>query len=254
MILIPIIFNTIKVQCVLSINIFTEKIYVIIWFWFFILSILTFIDLILFIFKNCLASQRYFYVKKHVLIFNTLQNNQQQNKHNNQQNQSKTPSMQYSNQLKLLNNFSNKTLKPDIILVLKIIAANVNGLVVSELVKYLWESFLRVEAENEQRKGIEFIQDYDYGDPSENEDEEDAAGADEKMNATPAFPINREPAGSTSSATAPLVVPNKSSGIRSILRLNSKSSDTTVPKQQDDQTKTIKATTGDKQPTNGSMV
>ena len=42
-----------------------------------------------------------------------------------------------------LNAFANKHLKPDIVLVLKIIAANVNGLVVSELVKELWEAYLR---------------------------------------------------------------------------------------------------------------
>ncbi len=93
----------------------------ILWFWFVILTILTLVDLWTFVIKNCLESQRYKYVKKHVLIFSDVEKN---------------------NQSVLLHKFATKYLKPDVVLVMKILATNVNGLVVSELVKYLWQSYL----------------------------------------------------------------------------------------------------------------
>jgi hypothetical protein len=143
------------VQCVLSINIFTEKIYIILWFWFVILTTLTFFDLIIFLFKICWPTQRYKYVKKHVLIFNNLSN---------------------QNQLKALNKFAKKHLKPDIVFVLKILAANVNGMVVSELVKKLWETYYKTYHGNDADdtyKNIELkkpISDDETDEPNDNED------------------------------------------------------------------------------------
>ena len=113
------------VQCILSINIFTEKIYIILWFWFVILTVLTVIDLILFLFRNGLSSQRNRYVKKHVEIFSKLNKEEHG---------------------AILAKFSNKFLKPDVVLVLKIIATNVNGIVVSELIKDLWDSYYKKNA------------------------------------------------------------------------------------------------------------
>ena len=46
-------------------------------------------------------------------------------------------------QKKLLNDFANKYLKPDVVLVFKIIATNVNGVVTSELIKQLWDLYVR---------------------------------------------------------------------------------------------------------------
>lgn len=98
-----------------------------------------------------------------------------------------------SSQTKSLNEFTNDFLKPDIVLVLKIIAANVNGLVVSELVKHLWETFLRSKAD---KSGIS-------QDPHVNNvnDEDDF---DEEDNKTALFPLNRQPvSGSDSDLTKP---------------------------------------------------
>jgi hypothetical protein len=47
-----------------------------------------------------------------------------------------------NNQGELLHKFATEYLKPDVVLVMKILATNVNGLVVSELVKYLWQSYV----------------------------------------------------------------------------------------------------------------
>lgn len=206
------------VQCVLSINIFTEKIYIILWFWFVVLSAFTFIDLCMFVFRNCLPSQRYFYVKKHVFIFSNLKK---------------------TNQMKVLNEFSNKFLKPDVILVLKIIATNVNDLVVSELVKHLWDSFVRQRPSLAADKDDDpnFIQDYDYGEPS---DDDEAVNNGEK---TPAFPLENK-ANSRRSVDEEKSSPDSKSannpqGIKSILRslkrpsTNDDQNDVTVIKKND---------------------
>jgi len=44
---------------------------------------------------------------------------------------------------KLLNQFALNYLRPDLILVLKLLATNVNAMVVSELIKRLWDAYLR---------------------------------------------------------------------------------------------------------------
>lgn len=111
------------VQCVLSINIFTEKIYIILWFWYVILSVITIIDLFTFIIRNCLPNQRYNYIRKHVLIFSKIEDKED---------------------LKHLKKFTQNYLRPDLILVLKLLATNVNAMVVSELTKRLWDKYLRV--------------------------------------------------------------------------------------------------------------
>lgn len=43
----------------------------------------------------------------------------------------------------MLNNFTQNYLRPDLILVLKLLATNVNAMVVSELTKRLWDTYLR---------------------------------------------------------------------------------------------------------------
>lgn len=174
------------VQCVLSINIFTEKIYIILWFWFVILSVITFFDLFVFLFKFCFPSQRYFYVRKHVLIFSSLDDNDKLPKSSSKAtaaapatSNNKKPLLH--SEVQMLNAFANKHLKPDIVLVLKIIAANVNGLVVSELVKELWDAYLRNPPFRVDKKEDDCVQETDYG---EYDEQEEDAGA---------FPIHRQP-------------------------------------------------------------
>lgn len=174
----------------LSINIFTEKIYVILWFWFVILSVVTFFDLIFFMIKNMFASQRYFYVKKHVVIFSSLQPPLPPRSTTTAT--TKKDSKPRPSQLRALNEFSNKFLKPDIVLVLKIIAANVNGLVVSELIKYLWEAFLRSKP-NDYDDDLRRQDDDDYLNEKEMQEEDDD---DEDEGRTASFPLNRQSASS----------------------------------------------------------
>lgn len=192
----------------LSINIFTEKIYVILWFWFVVLSVVTFFDLIFFVIKNMFASQRYFYVKKHVVIFSSLEPASPRVGGGKDKTNKPRPS-----QLRALNEFSNKFLKPDIVLVLKIIAANVNGLVVSELVKYLWEAFLRTKNDD-----IDNDVGYDDFGPQNDDEYLEEKEMNDEMDAdrTASFPLNRQPVGGDSSSAEPSRMPtaesNKNNG------------------------------------------
>lgn len=74
-------------------------------------------------FRHCLPFQRHNYIRKHVLIFSKVDENIQENK-------------------KLLKQFAIDYLRPDLVLVLKLLATNVNAMVVSELIKRLWDSYL----------------------------------------------------------------------------------------------------------------
>lgn len=125
------------VQCVLTINIFVEKIYIIIWFWFVILSFITLFDMFAFIYRNCIPFVRHNYVMKHLLVFNRLPEGHK----------------------KTFKDFTANHLKPDVVLVMRILSNNVNSMVVSELVKTMWESFLsnhKLEKVNvkKQRKSV----------------------------------------------------------------------------------------------------
>jgi hypothetical protein len=81
---------------------------------------ITFFDLFAFIVRNCLPFSRRSYVEKHLLVFNKLQKDQE----------------------KAFKDFTTNHLKPDVILVYRILSNNVNSMVVSELVKSMWESYV----------------------------------------------------------------------------------------------------------------
>ena len=110
------------VQCVLTINIFTEKIYVILWFWFVFLAIFTAYDLVKFFLTNFLPRSRHSYVSKHIRIFNTIKQRALRQK---------------------LKEFSNSYLKPDVVFVLHLLSHNVNSIVASEISSDLWLKYCK---------------------------------------------------------------------------------------------------------------
>jgi hypothetical protein len=98
-------------------------------------------------------------VKKHVQIFSKI------NKEEHGQ---------------ILDKFSNKFLKPDVVLVFKIIATNVNGIIVSELIKELWESYYK-----KHKPQINFqdqAKNYDNGENDDENDDDDEIEDDEDYN------------------------------------------------------------------------
>jgi innexin len=192
------------VQCVLSINIFTEKIYIILWFWFVVLTALTFFDLILFLSKICWPQQRYKYVKKHVLIFNDLAN---------------------QNQLKTLNKFAKKHLKPDIVFVLKILAANVNGMVVSELVKKLWEAYYKTYYSNDLENNYKNIELKKATSDEETDDQNDNEDASFNDPTIPKFPNRSDNQKSKHTQSPPLPQSAQASLLQSNMAKNNPKSE-----------------------------
>lgn len=106
-----------SVQCVLPINLFNEKLFLFLWFWIFFLCIAllcSFVRHLIFAVTNQLD-----YVNKHF-------------KFTQYRNMSKSP---------LLREFAVEYLAIDGIFVLRIIGSNTNSLVVTDIVKGLWENF-----------------------------------------------------------------------------------------------------------------
>lgn len=158
------------VQCVLTINIFVEKVYVIIWFWFVLLTIVTLVDLFSFIYRNFFAFNRNAYVKKHLLVFSSLSTKEQT----------------------VFKDFTTKHLKPDVVFVFRLLANNVNAMVVSELVKVMWESF----AGNYKLEKVNVHKPIDPNEDDNDEDDDDVDNISDGES-MPRFPTGRPDIDST---------------------------------------------------------
>lgn len=109
------------VQCVLSINFFNEKIYLILWFWLVFLSAITAISLVIWLARIIFRIDQLRFVKRHLRGMGKLKRTEDK---------------------KLLRKFVVEYLRQDGVLVLRLINSNVNSLVVGELVAEMWENFL----------------------------------------------------------------------------------------------------------------
>lgn len=125
-----------------------------------LLTIITLFDLFTFIFHNCLKKQRNKYVEKHLLVFSKLTSRDQ----------------------KVFKDFSNKFLRPDVILVFRILSNNVNAMVVSELVKTMWDSYCNNYESSKQAS----LHDNDENNDLDNQNH---YTSDENDN-IPGFPLN----------------------------------------------------------------
>ena len=114
------------VQCVLSINFFNEKIYVIIWFWLVLLCTLTGVSLFVWLARTVFRVDQLRYIKRHLRSMDKLRGGQRG----------------VGQDKKLLKRFVMDYLRQDGVLVLRLVNANVNSLVVAELIAELWDHFL----------------------------------------------------------------------------------------------------------------
>ena len=123
-----------------------------------LLTVITLFDLCSFIFRNCFNKQRNKYVEKHLLVFSKLS----------------------SRDHKVFKDFTNKFLRPDVILVFRILSNNVNAMVVSELIKNMWDSF---------RNNYESTKAISVDDINDDDDNQNDYISDDNDN-IPRFPIN----------------------------------------------------------------
>ena len=109
------------VQCVLSINFFNEKIYMIIWCWLVLLSIITAMSLVLWITRSVFHLDQMHYIKRHLRYANKLQRSEDK---------------------KLVTKFVKNYLRQDGIVVIRLLNSNVNSITVADFVAELWDNFV----------------------------------------------------------------------------------------------------------------
>ena len=126
------------VQCVLSINLFNEKIFIFIWYWLFIVSLFNIFDLASWLYTLKLnSSNRYCYIKRKL----------------------KSIKSSYLDDLKsgsryeerMVAKFVDHYLQEDGVLALRLLSRNVHDLIVSQVVSQLYNSFRVQEQEKESR-------------------------------------------------------------------------------------------------------
>src|SRR6218665_378925 len=106
------------VQCVLPINLFNEKIFTVLWFWLFILAVLTLIALVHWLCRLIYWPVNYRFVKRKLNFFEDVH--------------------QDSSSLK---RFADNYLRRDGLFILRLVAKNAGDLVATEILTALWDNF-----------------------------------------------------------------------------------------------------------------
>jgi len=112
-------------QCILTFNLYNERIYAFLWFWIFTIVIsFTLVDLISWLSRVMFGSiYRYNFVKKRLKVFVHEKND------------------------RLIRKFANKYLGPDIIFLLRLLEYNASATLVYDLINQMWDQF-----KNEMKK------------------------------------------------------------------------------------------------------
>ncbi|ESO09249.1 hypothetical protein HELRODRAFT_73579 [Helobdella robusta] len=118
------------VQCVLPINLFNEKIYLFIWFWLALVSIVLAFSLVTWMTRVALRVEKRRYVKKHLHLMNKIQ---------------------FDSDKKQVVKFVEDYLKQDGVFILRLVGHNTNAITVTEFVCHLWD-FYRMKPLTERFK------------------------------------------------------------------------------------------------------
>lgn len=148
------------VQCVLPINLFNEKVYLFLWFWFVMVAFLTFYNLLKWIYLIVVKRNNYAYVKKYLKI-------------------SGKP-LQPSDKI-VCKKFAEHYLRDDGCFATRMISINTSDLVVTDMISSMFLEFRESE----------------YPNVSENREEPIISDDDRKMNAAPNLNHNPHHPGAT---------------------------------------------------------
>ena len=122
------------VQCVLTINLFNEKIFIFIWFWFVFVSIMTIVSTLTWLFRALYWPGQVHYVKKQLRAFDTMQ---------------REPGV--------LAKFTENYLRRDGLFLIRLIGQNIGEVVAGETLCGLWNNYSperRLIAEKPGRKHV----------------------------------------------------------------------------------------------------
>jgi hypothetical protein len=110
------------VQCVLTINLFNEMIYLFIWFWLVFVAFLSVVGVLLLVSRMLYTPDRTMYIEKHLVVDNVYNPESQRDK-------------------MLLNKFVNDYLRLDGVLMLRLVGHNTNKVVVNEFICALFDMY-----------------------------------------------------------------------------------------------------------------
>ena len=110
-------------HCVLPINLFNEKFFVILWFWLSLVTIMSFANLVYASFLVWHGGQKVSFAKKYLYMCNMYDKNDFMSR-------------------KLLHKFCNKHLRQDGIFLLKMISRESGPVIVTDIIKELWEIYI----------------------------------------------------------------------------------------------------------------
>lgn len=115
------------VQCVLSINLFNEKIFIFIWYWLCLVSLFNIFDLLSWSYTLIINShERYMYIKRRILALKDTNSSTQNLARIDKE---------------LFKEFVNNYLKEDGVLALRLLSRNAHDLIVSEVVSKLYDLY-----------------------------------------------------------------------------------------------------------------
>ena len=110
------------VQCVLPINLYTEKMFVFLWFWIVMVMFLTTFDLIGWILKSAVSKDRYRFIENSLLVTERMNRSIKREK-------------------SLCWRFVHDYLRLDGVFVLRLIASNTNKITSSEIIASIWDNW-----------------------------------------------------------------------------------------------------------------
>ncbi|XP_063438780.1 innexin unc-9-like [Mytilus trossulus] len=129
------------IQCVLPINLFNEKIFIFIWFWLFLVSVLTFINYFSWVFYCTFKEKKLQYVKKYLKMEHEIRTGMDK---------------------KLARKFVETYLRDDGVFILRVIGKNSSDMVLTDLVVNLWKIFKDTYVPNKKSNRSPGSDDTDY--------------------------------------------------------------------------------------------
>ena len=108
------------VQCVLPINLFNEKIFIFLWFWYCLVAVMTAGNFLFWLWRALFRFNRAAYIKKYLRILDEIKSIEDK---------------------KFAKKFADEYLRDDGIFVLRLVAKNSNDILLSDLISELWRNY-----------------------------------------------------------------------------------------------------------------
>jgi hypothetical protein len=110
------------VQCVLTINLFNEMIYLVIWFWLCFVALLTAVGILLLLLRIFISTDKFSYIEKHLVLDNVYNPDKEKDRI-------------------LMRKFVDEYLRQDGVLMLRLVGHNTNKVVVNEFICSLFKFY-----------------------------------------------------------------------------------------------------------------